>query len=1122
MPCSSIHKLKLKLTRSKSLQLSTKKRIDLRAKLFGITSQFSSNLQKSFCSFILLFFSMFSYAQLPDFNLNVTAVNETCSGNGALQMEVSNTASGADITYTLYILPDTSTPVAQTSTNSFNNLFAGNYKVVATQSLNGDENTQEQEATINNLTTELDFEISHTTATSCNQTATLIVNVTSGDAALYEITSGPITVAPQTSNEFSNLTPGTYVVRVYDECENALSKTYTLILGENDITIEQSVLPVVYSSCSEIEITNSINAPPENPIIYPLTITYTIYPPDGSPEIVIVEEMTSGPELQFNISQSIMTFGEETFTVNITITDACNNVFERDNEIDPNPKVMLFPTEAYCGKFLNLIVNNFLPPYQVEFIEAPEDFIPSVFNEEYPGPYNNNVVVFETEGNPVPYGTYTINLIDACGRLGTHTLLLEEIPLEPNLVVNNTGCSVDSGFINVSIPDREIVSATVTVAPDSYENDLPDDLSEYIDDGVLSLSNLGNGIYTILIVDDCGSEYIIETVVPEFVMQELSIITKPNCLTETGSLRLASGHGSLTSVLISSAPSNYTPSLPDDVSESIADSGFFFMNNLPAGDYTFELVDECGFQYTENVYISSYISTPSAYTLNRNCGSFDVGINDSDDSVVSKTYWFQRYFPETETWGHPNTGIPYTEGDIPNNTTAIQILNEQTIYNIFLTGEFRLIKVFQPFNNQNPNDFCLDIFANFSVFSNLVISGVYNLGCDGGSGPSDVIVDVVGVGPFNFSIISPFEFDNGESNTFLNLNAGTYEIKVEDACGNIENTVINIENLLPVVNIAQPDNLLFCTDTNSNSETFSLNDQNALILGNQNPNNFTVSYHLNQADANSGDNALPNNYTNTNNPQTIYARVIHNTLDVCYATTSFQIQVGDIPVIDDDETISICDGSTTTLTATSGYDAYEWSTGETSQSIVVSQGGNYSVTVKNMFGNNSCEAIQNFTVYTSSIATIENIETIDWTANSNSISVSVSGTGDYVFSLDGIIYQESNVFNNLPAGSYTVFVKDLNDCGIVTEDVSILNYPSFFTPNNDGYNDYWQIIESQTEPSLEVTIFDRFGKILTSFYGNHFGWDGTYNGNNMPTNDYWFLVKRADGTTHRGHFTLKR
>ncbi|MFT3794913.1 T9SS type B sorting domain-containing protein [Flavobacterium sp.] len=83
-------------------------------------------------------------------------------------------------------------------------------------------------------------------------------------------------------------------------------------------------------------------------------------------------------------------------------------------------------------------------------------------------------------------------------------------------------------------------------------------------------------------------------------------------------------------------------------------------------------------------------------------------------------------------------------------------------------------------------------------------------------------------------------------------------------------------------------------------------------------------------------------------------------------------------------------------------------------------------------------------------------------------------------------------------------------------------YPKYFTPNGDGYHDTWNIILSSTEPDMEIEIYDRYGKIITGFLGKSAGWDGTLNGKELPSSDYWFTVKRQSGKEFKGHFTLKR
>jgi gliding motility-associated-like protein len=83
-------------------------------------------------------------------------------------------------------------------------------------------------------------------------------------------------------------------------------------------------------------------------------------------------------------------------------------------------------------------------------------------------------------------------------------------------------------------------------------------------------------------------------------------------------------------------------------------------------------------------------------------------------------------------------------------------------------------------------------------------------------------------------------------------------------------------------------------------------------------------------------------------------------------------------------------------------------------------------------------------------------------------------------------------------------------------------YPKYFTPNGDGFHDTWQVDHAHYDPKMIVYIFDRYGKLLTSFKGNTPGWDGTFNGNRLPATDYWFIVHRSDGKEYKGHFAMMR
>lgn len=192
------------------------------------------------------------------------------------------------------------------------------------------------------------------------------------------------------------------------------------------------------------------------------------------------------------------------------------------------------------------------------------------------------------------------------------------------------------------------------------------------------------------------------------------------------------------------------------------------------------------------------------------------------------------------------------------------------------------------------------------------------------------------------------------------------------------------------------------------------------------------------------------------------------------------------------------------------------------QAITVTQAGNFSVTVTKLTGNLTCSTTKNINVEVSEKASITSINTSDWTSYENMITVFVSGTGDYEYSIDGINFQNNNQFTGLTNGEYTVYVKDTKGCGVAKKDVYLLMYPKFFTPNADGYNDFWGIQFYQKEFNLTVKIFDRYGKFLKLLTAKDPIWDGTYNRNHLPATDYWFVVIREDGTEHKGHFTLKR
>ncbi|RXG19144.1 gliding motility-associated-like protein [Leeuwenhoekiella aestuarii] len=138
----------------------------------------------------------------------------------------------------------------------------------------------------------------------------------------------------------------------------------------------------------------------------------------------------------------------------------------------------------------------------------------------------------------------------------------------------------------------------------------------------------------------------------------------------------------------------------------------------------------------------------------------------------------------------------------------------------------------------------------------------------------------------------------------------------------------------------------------------------------------------------------------------------------------------------------------------------------------------------------------------------------------------VSGFGEYEYRLDDQSFQNTPEFINVAPGVHTVTVRGVKGtCGEAVLEVQVINYPKYFTPNNDGYHDTWNITSLEDHPEAQIFIFDRFGKLIKNIAPTGPGWDGTYRGRNMPSDDYWFRVAYTfedEPAEFKAHFTLKR
>ena len=203
-------------------------------------------------------------------------------------------------------------------------------------------------------------------------------------------------------------------------------------------------------------------------------------------------------------------------------------------------------------------------------------------------------------------------------------------------------------------------------------------------------------------------------------------------------------------------------------------------------------------------------------------------------------------------------------------------------------------------------------------------------------------------------------------------------------------------------------------------------------------------------------------------------------------------------------------------------------TGASTNTYTANAAGLYSVVSTNIL--TGCVSEEVFGTVTSSV--FSNAFSADvtdaFTANQNIVVNPPAGTGPFQFQLDNGPFQDAPIFYNVNGGLHTISVKDASGCTNLKGEVLIVDFPRFFTPNADDYNDTWNVIGLESQPNSKIYIFDRYGKLIKQISPISKGWDGTYNGKEMPSTDYWFTVDYIDPNRNNGektfksHFSLKR
>ena len=542
---------------------------------------------------------------------------------------------------------------------------------------------------------------------------------------------------------------------------------------------------------------------------------------------------------------------------------------------------------------------------------------------------------------------------------------------------------------------------------------------------------------------------------------------------------------------------------------------------IPNETYQVKLViaDEQNYRYDSAVFLEA--------------GSFKLFTNLGDDRLLTQgnalcegdSLELNAFEPGLTNYQWFRNGL-----EIPGETNESYTVNEAGIYEVEVTLEN---------NCQSSGRILVDYSSNPTVVNTVLKE------CD---------FEMDGITEFNLNDAIP-NIVNGDSNLtldnfFLTLldaelninpvtNSDSFQNTVEDqiifARITNDNNCLSIAEVQLLISTAIINIASFkqCDDEQVDGFTEFVTQDITDTFQSMLPSDAIVTFYESLQDVYAESNAIGPIFENTViNEQTIYVKIESN--NQCYAISSINLHVLYTPVLEPNitpdnpifyclntypQTIRLYGGVLNDLP--NNY-YYLWNTGENTSFIDINEIGTYSVTVTDP---NGCSSSRSFTISASETAVISGVSIAASTIN-NTVSVDATGSGNYQYSLDNPEgpYQMSPLFTNVKAGFHTIYVRDINDCTTASKLISVLGFPKFLTPNNDGYHDTWHTLGVNTifQEGIEINIFSKEGKLVASLTNNTSGWDGTFKGRKLPSSDYWFTATLINGQVYTGYFSLKR
>ena len=557
-------------------------------------------------------------------------------------------------------------------------------------------------------------------------------------------------------------------------------------------------------------------------------------------------------------------------------------------------------------------------------------------------------------------------------------------------------------------------------------------------------------------------------------------------------------------------------------------------NNICEGVGTFQV--EIIPPPVQNTITSIALCENESIVLN----SFDSAALFNQNPTVQATY-FRTFLMAENNSNALNKNIPQAF-PVGNNNIFVRLFDTTT--QCFSIVNFT-IDVFPNPIIYTPNEIsiCGDSSATFDLTlrNNQITNGNSNYQVFYYETPADLSAD-------NF-ISQPNAYQSTTKTIF---------IKVVDPTNNncFSTTSLNLSVVTIPGSLTNPTPIQKCDD--SGFANFDLTTRINEIAGPSNLNEIDIRFYENFNGAQSNNNSFilnPTSFTNTvKDFQRIYVRVTSTTnfdsesAIACYRILELDLYVRPFPennlrtfpyyICIDESGNTLKEAFIRTLLNETDY-TFEWFTefdallgneipGESLSTFSTDIEGNFSVKVTNISNAALCSSIFNFTTVKTlapNAVTISPQNLIGF-ENENTITATVTPvSADYEYSIIPDLWQQNPIFTNIPAGDFVLRVRNKYGCDEISTPFTVLDFPNFFTPNGDGFNDTWKIIGTPIIEIKHIYIFDRYGKLLKEIGQNGNGWDGTFNGTPMPSDDYWFkaiYTKDGNKLEFRSNFSLKR